>query len=123
MANLAAFLTNERSQSEINSADDLAKQTKIKYGTLSGGSTEGFFRDSNYSVFQRMWTNMQQSKPSVFEESNDDGVARVQNTKNRLYAFLMESSTLEYQIQTKCDLKQVGNWLDSKGYGIAMPLG
>ncbi|XP_044268477.1 glutamate receptor ionotropic, kainate 2-like [Tribolium madens] len=122
MANLAAFLTNERSQASINSAEDLAKQTKIKYGTLEGGSTQNFFRDSNYSLYQRMWTSMEQSKPSVFEKSNDDGVARVQNTKNRLYAFLMESSTLEYQIMTKCDLKQVGNWLDSKGYGIAMPL-
>nr|XP_008193919.1 PREDICTED: glutamate receptor ionotropic, kainate 2 [Tribolium castaneum] len=122
MANLAAFLTNERSQSEINSAEDLAKQTKIKYGTLDGGSTQGFFRESNYSLYQRMWTAMEQAKPSVFEQSNDAGVARVQNEKNRLYAFLMESSTLEYQIQTKCDLKQVGNWLDSKGYGIAMPL-
>jgi ionotropic glutamate receptor len=123
MANLAAFLTNERSQGAINSAEDLAKQTKIKYGTMAGGSTQIFFRDSNYSLYQRMWTSMEQSKPSVFEKTNDDGVARVQNTKNRLFAFLMESATLEYQIQTKCDLKQVGNWLDSKSYGIAMPLG
>ncbi len=42
-ANLAAFLTVERMQSPIESADDLAKQTEIKYGTLEGGSTMGFF--------------------------------------------------------------------------------
>ena len=43
-ANLAAFLTVSRMQSPIESADDLAKQTEIKYGTVKGGSTEGFFK-------------------------------------------------------------------------------
>ena len=43
-ANLAAFLTSERMQSPIESAEDLAKQTEIKYGTVEGGSTQGFFR-------------------------------------------------------------------------------
>lgn len=43
-ANLAAFLTVERMDSPIESAEDLAKQTKIKYGALKGGSTVAFFR-------------------------------------------------------------------------------
>lgn len=43
-ANLAAFLTVERMESPIESAEDLAKQTKIKYGALKGGSTAAFFR-------------------------------------------------------------------------------
>jgi len=43
-ANLAAFLTVERMVSPIESADDLAKQTKIAYGTIFGGSTMTFFR-------------------------------------------------------------------------------
>lgn len=30
--------------SPIESAEDLAKQTKIKYGALKGGSTAAFFR-------------------------------------------------------------------------------
>ena len=45
-ANLAAFLTSERMQSPIESAEDLAKQTEIKYGTVIGGSTQDFFRVS-----------------------------------------------------------------------------
>lgn len=45
-ANLAAFLTVERMVSPIQSADDLAKQTTIEYGTLAGGSSETFFRVS-----------------------------------------------------------------------------
>ena len=43
-ANLAAFLTVERMESPIESAEDLAKQTKIKYGCLESGSTRAFFR-------------------------------------------------------------------------------
>ena len=43
-ANLAAFLTIERMLTPIDSADDLVKQTKIKYGTLEAGSTKDFFQ-------------------------------------------------------------------------------
>ena len=43
-ANLAAFLTVERMESPIESAEDLAKQTQIKYGCLESGSTRAFFR-------------------------------------------------------------------------------
>lgn len=45
-ANLAAFLTVERMVSPIESAEDLAKQTDIAYGTLDSGSTKEFFRVS-----------------------------------------------------------------------------
>lgn len=48
-ANLAAFLTVERMDSPIESAEDLAKQTKIKYGALRGGSTAAFFRVSKFN--------------------------------------------------------------------------
>lgn len=45
-ANLAAFLTVERMESPISSAEDLAAQTKIKYGSIGSGSTLAFFRVS-----------------------------------------------------------------------------
>ncbi|XP_033155352.1 glutamate receptor ionotropic, kainate 1 isoform X6 [Drosophila mauritiana] len=119
-ANLAAFLTNSRQANSINSAEDLAAQSKIKYGAMAGGSTMGFFRDSNFSTYQKMWTAMESASPSVFTKTNDEGVERVQKGKN-LYAFLMESTTLEYNVERKCDLVQIGGWLDYKSYGIAMP--
>jgi len=43
-ANLAAFLTVERMQSPIESAEDLAKQTEIKYGMVDSGTTREFFK-------------------------------------------------------------------------------
>lgn len=118
-ANLAAFLTVERMDSPIESAEDLAKQTKIRYGVLGGGSTASFFRDSNFSTYQRMWSFMESARPSVFTSSNIEGVERVVKGKGS-YAFLMESTSIEYVIERNCELTQVGNLLDSKGYGIAM---
>ncbi|KAH1017767.1 hypothetical protein HUJ05_008364 [Dendroctonus ponderosae] len=119
-ANLAAFLTVERMDSPIESAEDLAKQTKIKYGALRGGSTAAFFRDSNFSTYQRMWAFMESQRPPVFTSSNQEGVDQVVKGKGS-YAFLMESTTIEYIIERNCELTQVGGMLDSKGYGIAMP--
>ncbi|XP_041980063.1 glutamate receptor ionotropic, kainate 2 isoform X4 [Aricia agestis] len=119
-ANLAAFLTVERMDSPIESAEDLAKQTKIKYGALKGGSTAAFFRDSNFSTYQRMWSFMESARPSVFTSSNKEGEERVMRGKGS-YAYLMESTTIEYVVERNCDLTQVGGMLDSKGYGIAMP--
>ncbi|XP_072932697.1 glutamate receptor ionotropic, kainate 2-like isoform X2 [Epargyreus clarus] len=119
-ANLAAFLTNAAMDDSIKSAEDLALQTKIKYGTVEGGSTSSFFRRSNVSTYQRMWGAMESARPSVFVKNNDEGVERVLKSK-RAYAFLMESTAIEYQLERHCDLMQVGGLLDSKGYGIAMP--
>lgn len=50
-ANLAAFLTVERMESPIDSADDLAKQTKIEYGVVEDGATMTFFKVGNIAIF------------------------------------------------------------------------
>jgi hypothetical protein len=44
-------------------------------------------------------------------------------TSDGLYAYLMESNSIQYQIERNCDLIQVGGLLDSKGYGIAFTPG
>ena len=54
-ANLAAFLTVERMATPIANSDDLAEQSDIHYGTLHGGSTMTFFRDSQIETYQKMW--------------------------------------------------------------------
>ena len=43
-ANLAAFLTLEKMKAPIKDVEDLAQQTKIKYGIQHSGSTETFFK-------------------------------------------------------------------------------
>ncbi|KAF2904859.1 hypothetical protein ILUMI_01330 [Ignelater luminosus] len=121
-ANLAAYLSKERMGPQINSLDDLVSQSKIKFGTMINGTTYQFFKTSNYTKYQQAWLKMSNFKPSTFVKTNTEGVRKVLN-KNQDYAFFMESSSMEYEIQKyKCELKQIGGLLDSKGYGIAMPI-
>ncbi|XP_022249395.1 glutamate receptor ionotropic, kainate 2-like [Limulus polyphemus] len=77
-------------------------------------------QDSDIPTFKRMWNFMESARPSVFVESNFKGVERV---KKGNYAFLMESTSIEYIVERNCDLMQIGGLLDSKGYGIATPPG
>ena len=63
---------------------------------------------------------MEGQTPSVFTSSNDEGVKKAQRED---YAYLMESTSIEYIIQRECDLQMIGGLLDNKGYGIALPPG
>ncbi|XP_057338871.1 glutamate receptor ionotropic, kainate 2-like isoform X3 [Microplitis mediator] len=119
-ANLAAFLTVERMITPIENAADLAEQTEISYGTLEGGSTMTFFRDSKIGIYQKMWRFMEAKRSTLFVSSYEEGIKRVLEGN---YAFLMESTMLDYAVQRDCNLTQIGGLLDSKGYGIATPKG
>ena len=77
-------------------------------------------QNSRYQTYQRMWNYMNSKQPSVFVKSTEEGIARVVNSK---YAFLMESTMNEYHRGLNCNLTQIGGLLDTKGYGIGMPLG
>ncbi|XP_075460847.1 glutamate receptor ionotropic, kainate 3 [Ascaphus truei] len=118
-ANLAAFLTVERMESPIGSADDLAKQTRIEYGTVLDGATMNFFKKSRISTFEKMWAFIS-SKPSALVKNNEEGIQRVLSAD---YALLMESTAIEYITQRNCNLTQIGGLIDSKGYGIGTPMG
>ncbi|KAK7479655.1 hypothetical protein BaRGS_00029121 [Batillaria attramentaria] len=118
-ANLAAFLTVERMVSPIEDVEDLAKQTDIAYGTRKSGSTYSFFRDSKIDTYQRLYAFMKEH-PEAMMDSYDEGIKRVLSGNGK-YAFFMESTMIDYQVQRDCDLMQVGGLLDSKGYGIGTP--
>ncbi|CAB0007918.1 unnamed protein product [Nesidiocoris tenuis] len=116
-ANLAAFLTIEQKIEPFTDVQGLANQDKVKYGAKKGGATANFFRDSKEPIYQKMWEFME-ANPDVMMSTNEAGVDRVQY--NTDYAFLMESASIEYEMERKCELMRVGDLLDNKGYGIAM---
>jgi len=69
-----------------------------------------------------MWDFMS-STPGVLVPTVIDGVQKVRSSKGK-YAFLLESTMNEYYNQRKpCNTMKVGDNLDSKGYGIATPIG
>lgn len=117
-ANLAAFLTVERMVAPIESVEDLAKQSVIKYGTQKDSSTKRFFEDSNKPIFNQMSVVMNSNADEVYVGSNKAGKDKVEAGN---YAFFAESTYVEYVISRHCDLMQVGGLLDTKGYGIALP--
>ncbi|XP_054983237.1 glutamate receptor ionotropic, kainate 1 isoform X1 [Sorex araneus] len=119
-ANLAAFLTVERMESPIDSADDLAKQTKIEYGAVRDGSTMTFFKKSKISTYEKMWAFMSSREQTVLVQNNEEAIQRVLTTD---YALLMESTSIEYVTQRNCNLTQIGGLIDSKGYGVGTPIG
>ena len=55
-----------------------------------------------------------------FVQSAEEGIAKV---KAGGYAFILESTTLQYIRNRDCELIQIGDLLDDKGYGIAAPSG
>ena len=68
-----------------------------------------------------MWQFMEANEERVLLKKVSDGVEKVRNSKGK-YAFMLESPYNAYQNQRKpCNTMQVGNNLDSKGYGIATP--
>ncbi|XP_073703977.1 glutamate receptor ionotropic, kainate 2 [Garra rufa] len=119
-ANLAAFLTVERMESPIDSADDLAKQTKIEYGVVEDGATMTFFKKTKISTYDKMWEFMSSRRHSVMVKSIEEGIERVLTSD---YAFLMESTTIEFATQRNCNLTQIGGLIDSKAYGVGTPMG
>lgn len=75
-AKLAAFLTVARMSSDIENAEDLAKQEKVsrqrrnllsfrfqvQYGSLESGSTMNFFQESSIPTYERMWQFMDSAR-------------------------------------------------------------
>ncbi|EDW67686.1 uncharacterized protein Dvir_GJ24289 [Drosophila virilis] len=117
-ANLAAFLTIEKPQSLINSVDDLAENKDgVVYGAKRTGSTRNFFLTSEDERYVKM-NKFMTEHPEHLTETNQEGVDRVKTSTH--YAFLMESTSIEYNTKRECNLKKIGDALDEKGYGIAM---
>lgn len=73
-------------------------------------------QESTHRIYGKMGKFMM-DHPDVFATDNEEGKEKVRKEN---YAYLMESTSIEYIVERDCDLKQVGGLLDNKGYGIAM---
>lgn len=59
--------------------------------------------------------------PEFLAPNNDEGLKRVLEWKpDRKYAYLMESSTLEYFTERNCSVARVGDLIDERAYAIGM---
>lgn len=74
-ANLAAFLTVERMESPIDSADDLAKQTKIEYGVVEDGATMTFFKVGITASFLIVVVSVFLTQMKGYKDQNHNAIA------------------------------------------------
>ena len=145
-----AFLTANKMSSPVNGAEDLSKQTKIKYGTYCCGSTNAFFQvlfgaqfvieylsglDHPYLPEDECLYGEHQAERVHIRECRWDrpgaqggrtlrllhGGSSHRVPRSGLHEIFSSGKVLDIYIQRKCDLKQLGGLLDSKGYAIAMP--
>ncbi len=119
-ANLAAFLTIERMKMPISSIHDLAK-SNIMYGSIQSGSTLEFFHDNSDPFYKRMYFKMKKCDECL-PDSTDQGVEKVLKEQGQ-YAFLMESTSIEYHTERNHNLVKIGENLNSISYGIAIKKG
>lgn len=79
-----------------------------------------FSQKTKISTYDKMWEFMSSRRHSVMVKDNEEGIHRVLTSD---YAFLMESTTIEFATQRNCNLTQIGGLIDSKAYGVGTPMG
>ena len=85
-ANLASFLITGVFETPINSLEDLAAQTSIKYGCTKDSHTMAFFQMSRVPTYAKMWAFMQHHNTLV--ENVTEGIRRA---KLELFSFKAKS--------------------------------
>lgn len=150
--NLAAFLTATSTVSKIKSVEDFRECGVDKqppcvadFGAKKEGSTYKFFEVSaryfkrkhfnlplsfqlSVVIFQKTsahptFVNMRkymETHPNSMVADNDEGLRRVHNED---YAYLMESTSLEYYTERICNVTRVGDLIDERNYAIGMRKG
>ena len=89
---LPAFSADQTSSPKnIQTIEDLALQTDIKYGVVQGGLTMAFFSKAKQGVFKNMWDFMQQHYNEVIVYSNREGIEKVR-TSNGMNPLFYDSA-------------------------------
>ncbi|KAI8500286.1 Glutamate receptor ionotropic, delta-1 [Branchiostoma belcheri] len=119
-ANLTAFLTVKRLKHPVTSLEDLASQTKVKYGIVNHGSLYDFFQSQvgTSSSYERLWHGMTAKPEDSFVSSLEEGMRRA---KKGGYAFIVDGTYFVYEAMKDpdCALTMVGAPFLFGGYGIA----
>ncbi|XP_034027540.1 probable glutamate receptor [Thalassophryne amazonica] len=102
----------------IKSFEDLANQDVIAYGTVDGGSTMSFFKNSKNSVYRRIYQHMERKKS--FVANLEEGIRRSQEDN---FAFIGEAVSLDLAAARHCKLTRSPEVVAMRGYSVAAPQG
>ena len=107
-------------QLNIKTARDLVYQSEIQYGTLKYGLIKRAFLSTNDTAYRLLWRRML-AKPSVFTDSNMEGIKKVRSEK---YVYIIPHTIGDYIVRRKpCDLTTIDRFLMDRGYSLAVAKG
>nr|AQN78506.1 ionotropic receptor 8a [Meteorus pulchricornis] len=150
-ANLAAFLTVERMQAQVQSLEQLARQSRINYTVVANSSTHQYFENMNkaeeklYQVWKEITLNSTSDEVEyrVWDypikeqygrilliistvgpvQNVSEGFSKVIESKNAEFAFIHDSSEIKYEITRNCNLTQIGEVFAEQPYAVAVQQG
>ncbi|XP_066270647.1 glutamate receptor 2-like isoform X4 [Branchiostoma lanceolatum] len=118
-ANLAAFLTVSRMDTDINSVEDLVSQKLVQYGTVQNSQPLSFFESSSIHTFETMARYMK-----VHSTLTMSSRAGIEKARDERYAFIWDSAVLDYVVkQPPCNLRTVGRLFGKIGFGFGLQKG
>lgn len=117
-ANFNSMLNSDTKHVSINSFEDLVNQDVIQYGTVTGGSTMAFFKNSKNPTYRRVYQHMERWKSYV--SSMEEGFRRAEEEN---YAFIGETASLDLDAARNCKLTRAQDVTAMRGYSIAAALG
>ncbi|XP_074654246.1 glutamate receptor ionotropic, kainate 3-like [Tubulanus polymorphus] len=98
----------------FRSLEDVVHQSNIKYGVVRSGAIRTFFENSDipfYKLVAQNWTLV---------DSPEEGFRRMSEGG---YAFITDSTLIDYMRSFNCDYLSVGEILDTRYYAFAVPHG
>lgn len=117
-SNFNTMLRSDTKHVSVMNFDELARQDVIDYGTVEGGTTFNFFKNSNNPTYRRIFQHMERKKSCV--PSVEEGNRRAQEGN---YAFIGEAASLDLAVARYCNLIRSSELIAMRGYCIAAPLG
>ncbi|XP_044012074.1 ionotropic receptor 25a [Aphidius gifuensis] len=150
-ANLAAFLTVERLQAQVQSLEQLARQSRINYTVVAKSPTHQYFinmknaEEKLYNVWKeitlnstsdqveyRVWDypikeqygHILQSITAVGPVRNvAEGFQKVIASEEAEFAFIHDSSEIKYEVSRNCNLTEIGETFAEQPYAVAVQQG
>ncbi|CAL8277872.1 unnamed protein product [Boreogadus saida] len=116
-ANFSHMQHADNKHVSIKNFEDLSHQDVIKYGTVEGGSSMSFFKNSNNPVFRRIYQHMERG--NTFVATIEEGITRAQEGN---FAFIGEAVSLDLAAGRYCTLTRSEELVAMRAYAIAAPV-
>lgn len=116
-ANMAAFLTTNNLEKQIQTLEELVERSDFQCGTVKDSATMNFFKTSSKPIYRKVWSKMSEGG---LVSGSKEGRERVRAGG---YAFIFDYMINSYSELTSCETKMVGTPFRLQEHGIAMKQG